>query len=109
MTSDDFFSADVNSIKIGANVTIGDKCMVHCSKDHPTVIGDRVVVGSGAIIHGFTSSFLPIRSRPCPTCLIALKSGFFSAKNRSNMVPESRRIQEAVKPAISPRAFSKVR
>ena len=26
--------------------------MVHCSKDHPTVIGDRVVVGSGAVIHG---------------------------------------------------------
>ena len=50
--SDDFSSADVNSIKIGANVTIGDKCMVHWSKDHPTVIGDRVVVGPGAIIHG---------------------------------------------------------
>ena len=42
----------MNTIKIGKNVTIGDSAMIHCSGAHPTVIGDRVIVNSKAIIHG---------------------------------------------------------
>ena len=48
---------DVNSITIGDGVTIGDRAMIHCSGiagDHPTVIGNKVVVGAGAIVHGAT-------------------------------------------------------
>jgi len=48
---------DVNTIKIGNNVTIGDRAMIHCSGtigNSPTVIGNNVIVGAGAIIHGST-------------------------------------------------------
>ncbi len=52
-------SGDDSSITIGEGVSIGDRVMVHCSGGHgngekPTVIGDRVVVGAGAILHGCT-------------------------------------------------------
>jgi carbonic anhydrase/acetyltransferase-like protein (isoleucine patch superfamily) len=46
---------DVNNITIGEGVTIGDRVMIHCSGmagNNPTVIGNNVVVGAGAIIHG---------------------------------------------------------
>lgn len=36
-------------------MTIGDRAMVHCTgvlAEHPTKIGDGVVIGSGAIVHG---------------------------------------------------------
>jgi carbonic anhydrase/acetyltransferase-like protein (isoleucine patch superfamily) len=48
---------DVNTISIGEGVTIGDRCMIHCTgapADFPTQIGDNVVVSSGSIIHGST-------------------------------------------------------
>ena len=48
---------DVNSITIGNDVTIGDMAMIHCSgigMEAPTVIGNRVVVGVGATVHGAT-------------------------------------------------------
>lgn len=45
---------DVNSIKIGDRTTIGDRAMIHCTSEHATTIGDRVIVGSGAICHGCT-------------------------------------------------------
>lgn len=45
---------DVNSIKIGDRTTIGDRAMIHCTSEHATTIGDRVIVGTGAICHGCT-------------------------------------------------------
>ena len=48
---------DVNSITIGDNCSIGDRAMVHCSGitvNKPTLIGNRVVIGVGAIVHGCT-------------------------------------------------------
>lgn len=48
---------DVNTITIGNKVTVGDRVMVHCSgvlTNHPTKIGNNVVIGAGAIIHGCT-------------------------------------------------------
>jgi gamma-carbonic anhydrase len=44
----------VNSITIGDFVTIGDRAMIHCTSKHATTIGDRAIVGSGAICHGCT-------------------------------------------------------
>lgn len=46
---------DVNWIRIGEMTNIQDRCVVHVTVDtHPTVIGDRVTVGHGAILHGCT-------------------------------------------------------
>mmetsp|Transcript_6496 Transcript_6496/g.8799 ORF Transcript_6496/g.8799 Transcript_6496/m.8799 type:complete len:256 (+) Transcript_6496:102-869(+) len=48
---------DVNSIKIGANTNIQDGCIVHVAKTNmagvelPTIVGDRVTVGHGAVLH----------------------------------------------------------
>jgi len=50
---------DVNSIKIGTQTSLGDRVVVHVSRygkggPIPTVIGDRCVVGSAAILHACT-------------------------------------------------------
>lgn len=45
---------DEGAICIGSNTNIQDLVMVHVSKNAPTVIGDNVTVGHGAIIHGCT-------------------------------------------------------
>ena len=55
---------DVNFIRIGDETNIQDWCVVHVTVDrHPTVIGDRVTVGHGAILHGCTVE---------DTCLIGI-------------------------------------
>lgn len=43
---------DVNSIEIGKYSNIQDNSVVHVADDHPTLIGDFVTVGHGAVIHG---------------------------------------------------------
>ena len=45
---------DTAPIKIGKNSNVQDNCVVHCSKDFPTVIKDNVSVGHGAVVHGCT-------------------------------------------------------
>lgn len=45
---------DVAPITIGKNTNIQDLAMVHVARDYPTRIGDGVVVGHSAIIHGCT-------------------------------------------------------
>ena len=46
---------DVNRIRIGRRSNVQDGTIVHVMKDtHPTVIGDNVTIGHGAIIHGCT-------------------------------------------------------
>ncbi len=48
---------DVNTIKIGQNVCVGDRVMVHCSglkSEYCTTIGNNVHIRPGAIIHGAT-------------------------------------------------------
>jgi len=52
--------SDVNLVKIGDNVSIGDRVTVHVTRDAPkqtgaaTYIGHGVTVGAGAVIHGCT-------------------------------------------------------
>lgn len=46
--------ADINAITIGAGSNIQDSCTLHVTDDLPVVVGDRVTVGHGAIIHGCT-------------------------------------------------------
>ncbi len=45
---------DYHSIAIGKNTNIQDGSVVHIADHHPTIIGDYVTVGHGAIIHGCT-------------------------------------------------------
>ncbi len=45
---------DVSSVEIGDNSNVQDNCVVHCSKDYPTVIKNNVSVGHGAVVHGCT-------------------------------------------------------
>lgn len=46
--------ADVASITIGERTTIQDGVVVHVNEGVPTVVGDDVFIGHGAIIHGCT-------------------------------------------------------
>ena len=41
---------DSTSIKIGGNTTIQDNCVLHA--DVPMEIGDNVLIGHGAVVHG---------------------------------------------------------
>ncbi|HZJ98739.1 MAG TPA: gamma carbonic anhydrase family protein [Tissierellaceae bacterium] len=45
---------DVNRIEIGRYSNIQDNSVVHVADRYPTLIGDFVTVGHGAIIHGCT-------------------------------------------------------
>eukprot|EP00341_Mesodinium_pulex_P005076 CAMPEP_0116956942 /NCGR_PEP_ID=MMETSP0467-20121206/43653_1 /TAXON_ID=283647 /ORGANISM="Mesodinium pulex, Strain SPMC105" /LENGTH=252 /DNA_ID=CAMNT_0004643551 /DNA_START=89 /DNA_END=847 /DNA_ORIENTATION=+ len=49
---------DVNAIKIGDAVSVGENALIHCSGvesfNTPTNIGNRVLIGAGANIHGCT-------------------------------------------------------
>jgi len=46
----------VNHIRIGSRTNIQDGTIVHVMRDppHPTVVGDDVTVGHGAVLHGCT-------------------------------------------------------
>jgi carbonic anhydrase/acetyltransferase-like protein (isoleucine patch superfamily) len=46
---------DVNVIRIGDRTNVQDGTIVHVMHDtHPTIIGDDVTIGHGAIVHGCT-------------------------------------------------------
>lgn len=46
---------DVNGIRIGKNTNVQDNCTIHVTHlDWPTVIGENVTIGHGAIVHGCT-------------------------------------------------------
>jgi carbonic anhydrase/acetyltransferase-like protein (isoleucine patch superfamily) len=43
---------DCSHIEIGAGCSIQDNAVLHCAEDQPTIIGDEVVIGHGAIVEG---------------------------------------------------------
>jgi carbonic anhydrase/acetyltransferase-like protein (isoleucine patch superfamily) len=43
---------DMDAIVVGKQTNIQDNCVVHTDEGFPTRIGNRVVVGHGAIVHG---------------------------------------------------------
>lgn len=45
---------DVNRIEIGSYTNIQDGTIVHVAGEHPTIIGNNVTIGHGAIVHGCT-------------------------------------------------------
>lgn len=44
--------AELDRIAVGAETNIQDNCVFHCDEDVPAIIGRRVTVGHGAVIHG---------------------------------------------------------
>jgi len=43
---------DVAPVVIGRRTNVQDNAVIHCDTDVPNVIGDEVVIGHGAIVHG---------------------------------------------------------
>jgi carbonic anhydrase/acetyltransferase-like protein (isoleucine patch superfamily) len=46
--------ADADRIEVGAETSIQDNAVLHCAEGVPTIIGDRVTVGHGALLEGCT-------------------------------------------------------
>lgn len=44
--------ADLERIEIGADVNVQDGSILHADPDLPVILGDRVSLGHGAIVHG---------------------------------------------------------
>ena len=45
---------DLDRIEVGARTNIQDGAVVHMDRNFPSIIGDDVTIGHGAIIHGCT-------------------------------------------------------
>ena len=45
---------DVNEITIGRSTNVQDGCVVHVDRGHPTEIGDYVTIGHRAVVHSCT-------------------------------------------------------
>lgn len=45
---------DAGAIRVGRGSNLQDNVTVHCAMDMPTVLGENVVVGHGAILHSCT-------------------------------------------------------
>jgi carbonic anhydrase/acetyltransferase-like protein (isoleucine patch superfamily) len=46
--------AELARIEIGAQTNIQDNCVLHCDEDIPCLVGQRVTIGHGAVVHGAT-------------------------------------------------------
>src|ERR1700709_970716 len=45
---------ELSPVVIGRRTNVQDCAVVHCDTDVPNVIGDDVVIGHGAIVHGMS-------------------------------------------------------
>src|SRR5215470_19861017 len=43
---------DSSQIRIGAGTSVQDNAVIHCARDLPTVVGENVIVGHGALLEG---------------------------------------------------------
>jgi len=43
---------DTESIQIGCNTNVQDLCLLHADPGYPCILGNRVTLGHGAIVHG---------------------------------------------------------
>ncbi|MCJ7724781.1 MAG: gamma carbonic anhydrase family protein [Acidimicrobiia bacterium] len=44
--------AELDRIEIGAETNVQDNCVLHCDEDIPCLVGKRVTIGHGAVVHG---------------------------------------------------------
>ncbi len=85
--------ADINKITIGQRCNIQDGCLVHSSKDYPTRVGDQVLLGHGAVVHGCDISdnvLIGIRA----VVLDGAKIGPWSIVGAGSVVTENSNIPE---------------
>jgi carbonic anhydrase/acetyltransferase-like protein (isoleucine patch superfamily) len=68
---------DVAPIAIGRRTNVQDNAVIHCDTDVPNVIGDDVVIGHGAIVHG---------ARVGDRCLIGMGATLLSGTKLGNDV-----------------------
>jgi len=45
---------DIAPVRIGTKTNVQDGCILHVGSTHPCILGDRVSLGHGAIVHGAT-------------------------------------------------------
>lgn len=45
---------DLSRIEIGARCSVQDNAVIHCAIDLPTIVGDGVTIGHGALLEGCT-------------------------------------------------------
>jgi carbonic anhydrase/acetyltransferase-like protein (isoleucine patch superfamily) len=45
---------DVNGIRVGARTNLQDGCVLHVTRQHPTVLAEDVTVGHSVTLHGCT-------------------------------------------------------
>ena len=45
---------DINTIRVGSRTSLQDNCVIHVTTEDPTIIGDDVIFGHGAIAHACT-------------------------------------------------------
>lgn len=46
--------AELDRVEIGAETNVQDNCVFHCDEGVPCLVGERVTIGHGAVIHGAT-------------------------------------------------------
>lgn len=85
--------ADVEKISIGDRSNIQDTAVLHADPSDPTIIGNDVTVGHGAIVHGATigdSSLIGMRA----TVLNKAKIGKYCIIGANALVPEGMQIPD---------------
>jgi carbonic anhydrase/acetyltransferase-like protein (isoleucine patch superfamily) len=63
---------DLDRVVVGEHCSVQDNAVVHVDKGSPTLIGDRVTIGHGAVVHGCTIG---------ADCLIGMNSTISSMAN----------------------------
>lgn len=46
--------AELDRISIGRQTNVQDNAVLHCDEDIPAIVGERVTIGHGAVVHGAT-------------------------------------------------------
>lgn len=85
--------ADVEKISIGDRSNIQDTAVLHADPNDPTIIGNDVTVGHGAIVHGATignSSLIGMRA----TVLNKAQIGKYCIIGANALVPEGMQIPD---------------
>ncbi|NJL96141.1 MAG: gamma carbonic anhydrase family protein, partial [Anaerolineae bacterium] len=60
---------DLNQLRVGARSSVQDNCVLHTNTSAPTVVGDDVIIGHGAVLEGCTIA---------PGCLIGMNATVLS-------------------------------
>jgi carbonic anhydrase/acetyltransferase-like protein (isoleucine patch superfamily) len=85
--------ADRDTITIGRGTNIQDGCIIHEDPGAPVIIGEEVIIGHGAIIHGATignNTLIGMRA----TLLNHVKVGNFCVIGAHTLLPEGTKIPD---------------